>query len=147
MREFVKASDDGFDGIVKLTMVKYILPKLRNRWGDEVLQEQAKRRPTKYLQDLHARAVRGEIGDAELLEARVSLEKLLDRLETTLEAKPWIAGEELSLADISVAPFVFRLSALGQDQFWSATRRPRVHAWYAQLERRPAFPNRRVVAR
>jgi glutathione S-transferase len=37
MREFIRKCEDDFDAIVKLTMVKYILPKLRNRWGDEEL--------------------------------------------------------------------------------------------------------------
>jgi hypothetical protein len=34
---------------------------------------------------------------------------------------------------------VFRLSALGSDQFWSKERRPRTNAWYAQLSARPSF--------
>ncbi len=138
MREFTKACDDGFDAIAKLTMVRYILPKLRKRWGDEVLREQARHRPNRFLQDLHSRAVRGEIHEDELQEARASIETLLDRLETTLKAGPWIVGD-FSLADISIAPFMFRLSALGQDGFWSATKRPRVYAWYADISKRPAF--------
>jgi glutathione S-transferase len=138
MREFAKACDDGFDAIAKLTMVKYILPKLRNRWGDDVLAEQASRRPTKFLQDLHSRAVRGEIHEEELRESKVSIEALLDRLEATLNPGSWIVGE-FSLADISVAPFMFRLSALGQDQFWSTSQRPRVHAWYVAISKRPSF--------
>jgi glutathione S-transferase len=138
MRLFVKACDDGFDAIAKLTMVKYILPKLRNRWGDEVLRQQAAKRPQKFLQDLHSRAVRGEITDAELAESRAAIEELLDRLEAVLDPGPWIVGA-FSLADVSVAPFMFRLSALGQDAFWSAARRPRVHAWYSALSQRPSF--------
>ncbi len=138
MREFTKACDDGFDAIAKLTMVKYILPKLRKRWGDDVLREQATRRPDKFLQDLHSRAVRGEIHEDELRESRASIESLLDRLEAALKAGPWIVGE-FSLADISIAPFMFRLSALGQDQFWSPTNRPRVHDWYVAISKRPAF--------
>lgn len=138
MREFAKACDDGFDAIATLTMVKYILPKLRKRWGDDVLREQASRRPTKFLQDLHSRAVRGEITDAELRESRTSIEALLDRLERALAPGPWIVGE-FSLADISVAPFMFRLSALGQDQFWSDAKRPLVNAWYVALSKRLAF--------
>ncbi|MES2188790.1 MAG: glutathione S-transferase family protein [Pseudomonadota bacterium] len=138
MREFTKACDDGFDAIAKLTMVKYILPKLRKRWGDDVLREQAGRRPNRFLQDLHSRAVRGEIRDDELRESMTSVASLLDRLETTLKTGPWIVGE-LSLADISIAPFMFRLSALGQDQFWSANNRPRVNDWYVAISKRPAF--------
>ncbi|HWK62173.1 MAG TPA: glutathione S-transferase family protein [Eoetvoesiella sp.] len=138
MREFVKTCNDGFDAIVKLTMVKYILPKLRKRWGDDVLREQAARRPSKYLRDMHSRAVRGEISEAELSESRADIEHLLDRLEATLDPGPWIV-DQFSLADISLAPFMFRLAALGQDQFWSSSRRPRVNAWYAAISARPSF--------
>ena len=138
MREFIRACEDGFDGIVLLTMVRYILPKLRNRWSDEVLREQATRRPTKYLQDVHSRAVRGEITPAELKNAEATIQTLLDRLENTLEPGRWIAGD-FSLADITVAPYMFRLHALGKGTFWSAQHRPRVHDWYERISVRPAF--------
>ncbi|MGB6322009.1 MAG: glutathione S-transferase family protein, partial [Xanthobacteraceae bacterium] len=139
MREFIRKCEDGFDGIVKLTMVKYILPKLRNRWSDDELIKRAAQRPMRYYQDVHSRAVRGEITAAELAEARVAIEELLDRLERTLDPEPWIIGKTLTLADIAVAPYVFRLSALGSDQFWSKDRRPRINDWYARLSARPAF--------
>ncbi|RZT39211.1 glutathione S-transferase family protein [Cupriavidus agavae] len=138
VRGFVKDCEDGFEAIVKLTMVKYILPKLRNRWGDEALREQAARRPSKFLQDLHSRAVRGEIGETELAASRARIETFLDQLEQRLVPGQWLVGE-FSLADICAAPFMFRLSALGQDGFWSAAKRPRVHAWYAALSARPSF--------
>src|SRR5258708_17304450 len=85
MREFTRKCEDGFDAIVKLTMVKYILPKLKNRWGIEELTKQAARRPTKYYQDLHSRAVRGEITDEELARSRETIEDLLDHLERDLD--------------------------------------------------------------
>lgn len=34
---------------------------------------------------------------------------------------------------------MFRLAALGADQFWSQQRRPRINAWYQNLAARPAF--------
>jgi glutathione S-transferase len=77
MREFIRKCEDGFDAIVKLTMVKYILPKLRNRWSDEELLKRAAQRPLRYYQDIHSRAVRGEITPAELAEARATIEQLL----------------------------------------------------------------------
>jgi glutathione S-transferase len=139
MREFVYACDEGFSAIVKLTMVKYILPKLRNRWSDEELRGQAERRPTKFYQDVHARAVRGEITESELAAARVMIAELLDELERRLSPGPWIVGNEFTLAEISVAPYMFRLAALGRDQFWSHSRLPRVSEWYSRLAERPAF--------
>ena len=139
MREFVYACDEGFSAIVKLTMVKYILPKLRNRWSDEELRKQAERRPTKFYQDVHARAVRNEITDSELAASRATIEELLDELESRLAPGPWIVGNQFTLAEISVAPYMFRLAALGADQFWSSSRRPRVNDWYKRLAARPAF--------
>ena len=135
MREFTYLCDEGFSGIVKLTMVKYILPKLRNRWGDE------ERRPTKFYQDVHGRAVRGETMEQELVAARATIDKLLDYLERTLVPGPWIVGDQFSLADISIAPYMFRLAALGADQFWSPHRRPRVDEWYQNSPHaRPSIP-------
>ena len=139
MREFIRKCEDGFGGIVKLTAVKYLLPKLRNRWSDEVLAEQAKRRPIKFYQDIHSRALRGKIGEAELADARAEIESILDALETALDPGPWVIGEAYTLADITVAPYMFRLAAIGADQFWSRARRPKINAWYERISRRPAF--------
>jgi glutathione S-transferase len=139
MREFVYACDEGFLAIVKLTMVRYILPKLRKRWEDVELRQQAERRPTRFYQDIHGRAVRGEITEAELGGASATIGELLDLLERTLAPGPWIVRDQFSLAEISIAPYMFRLAALGADQFWSADRRPRVADWYRRLAARPAF--------
>jgi glutathione S-transferase len=139
MREFAYACDEGFAAIVKLTIVRYILPKLRNRWGDAELRKQAALRPTRFYQDIHSRAVRDEITDAEILDARATVADLLDLLERTLGPEPWIIGEQFSLAEIAIAPYMFRLAALGADEFWSAGRRPQVADWYRRLSARPAF--------
>lgn len=65
MREFIRQCEDDFVAIVKLTAVKYLIPKLRNRWSEEELTKQAERRPLKFYRDIHSRALRGEIGEAE----------------------------------------------------------------------------------
>jgi glutathione S-transferase len=138
MREFVRMCDEALTPIALLTYVKYILPKLRNRWSDEELHKQAAQRPTKFLRDLHSRGIRGEITERELMRASKEIEALLDSLESKLDPGPWIIGE-FSLAEVSIAPYMFRLSALGQDRFWSDERRPRIHDWYQRLSSRPAF--------
>ncbi|MGE3248566.1 MAG: glutathione S-transferase family protein [Beijerinckiaceae bacterium] len=139
MRAFVRKCEDDFPAIVKLTAVKYLIPKLRNRWSEEELTKQAQRRPLQFYKDIHGRALRGEIGAEELAAAQATIAGLLDRLEKTLTGRPWIAGEELSLADIAIAPYLFRLSALGEDQFWPQDKRPNVRAYYERLSARPSF--------
>ena len=118
--------------------VDRILPKLRNRWSDEGLIRQADRRPTRILRDLHGRGIRNQIGEQELAPAGLDLELLLDQIEAMLIGGPWLIGP-FSLADITVAPYMLRLEALGHGRFWSALRRPRVNDWYWRLSDRPAF--------
>lgn len=139
MREFIRKCEDDFDGIVKLTAVKYLIPKLRNRWSDEELTKQAERRPLAFYRDIHGRALRGEIGPDELAGALAKIAGLLDRLEKALAGRNWIAGDALSLADIAIAPYLFRLNAIGASQFWPMDKRPNVNAYYQRLSARPSF--------
>ena len=63
----------------------------------------------------------------------------LDVMEHDLNTGKWLAGDEYSLADIAIVPFLFRLLALGQEDMWAQGVRPGVHAWYAEISQRPAF--------
>jgi glutathione S-transferase len=139
MREFIRKCEDSFGAIVKLTAVKYLLPKLRNRWSDEELAAQALRRPLKFYQDIHGRALRGEIDANELAEARAEIDTILGTLERLLDPGPWVIGQAYTLADITVAPYMFRLAAMGAEQFWSRSHNPRVNAWSDRISQRPAF--------
>ncbi|MBT6292432.1 MAG: glutathione S-transferase domain-containing protein, partial [Rhodospirillaceae bacterium] len=41
------------------------------------------------------------------------LAELLDEMEVTLSTSPWMAGDEFSLADISITPFLERFQVNG----------------------------------
>ncbi|MCZ6774262.1 MAG: glutathione S-transferase family protein [Proteobacteria bacterium] len=139
MREFLRLCDDKFPAIVLPTYVKYILPKLQNRWGNEELTKQATRRPTEYYRDIHGRGVRGEISDEDVARCHADIEIILDRMEEMLAHGPWLMGERLTLADISIAPFFFRLLALGEERMWAEETRPRVHDWYERISQRETY--------
>jgi glutathione S-transferase len=147
MREFSRMCEDSFAPIVKLTLVKYILPKLRRRWGEDALRAHADKRPSRLLKDLHGRALRGEIDEQELAACGREVEALLDKVEAWLalaefpadvDGQRWIVGS-FSLADICLAPCMFRLHVLGAGRYWSDATRPHLARWYAQLAQRPAF--------
>lgn len=141
MREFIRLTDDRFPAIVFPTYVKYILPKLKNRWGEDELRKQANRRPTDFYKDVHGRGVRGEIPPEEIERCDRAIEEILDRMETMITASggPWLLGGRLTLADIAIAPYFFRLLALGRQDMWAEGARPRVHAWFDAMNQRPAF--------
>ena len=139
MREFIRLCDDGLPAIAVPTMVKYILPKLRNRWDDAELSKRSEQRPTEFYRNMFRRGIAAEVSDAELTVCFARLDRILDRMESALAAEGnWVVGS-FSLADIAVAPYLFRLSALGQERFWSASKRPHIADWYARILTRPAF--------
>lgn len=65
------------------------------------------------------------------------LKRTVDRMEAALERGPWLLGEDYTLADIIVTPSIDRMNDLGLSAIWS--QRPRVTAWYARMQARPAF--------
>ncbi|MBM3488742.1 MAG: glutathione S-transferase family protein [Alphaproteobacteria bacterium] len=141
MREFIRLCDDRFPAIVLPTLVKYIVPKLRNRWGEDELRRQAERRPTAFYRDAHARGVAGAVDAAEIARGEADIAGILDRMEVLIAETggPWLIGTRLTLADIAVAPYFFRLLALGREGLWADDVRPRVGAWYRAVAARPAF--------
>jgi glutathione S-transferase len=63
-------------------------------------------------------------------------EKLLTRMEQSLERRPFLAGDALSLAEAGVIPYIFRLEALRLAKMWD--KRPRVAAWWDRIRQRPS---------
>lgn len=62
---------------------------------------------------------------------------LLADMEKALAGGPWLMGEDYTLADVSMTPYVNRLSALKLEGMWAA--RPGVADWYARIATRPNF--------
>jgi glutathione S-transferase len=62
----------------------------------------------------------------------------LARMEQALARHDYLAGDSFSLADISLAPYVNRLSMLGMSALWTETR-PRVSNWFERVRARPTF--------
>ena len=75
--------------------------------------------------------------DMGFAEARVA--EVLDEMEAALQDRPWLCGEKLSLADISVAPFIERFESNGMTQLVDWTKRPRVGDWWARMQDRESF--------
>lgn len=88
-------------------------------------------------------AAHGGIASDRLTQARAALGETLDRMESTLTRGPWLIGEQYTLADVNMAPFVHRLTAL--EGYFLPRDWPRVAAWYDRLRARPAFSAARFV--
>jgi glutathione S-transferase len=64
-------------------------------------------------------------------------EKMLGDMQATLDRTPWLAGSEMSLADIAFTPYVNRLDQLQMAFMWD--KRPKVAAWFETMKARPTY--------
>jgi glutathione S-transferase len=63
----------------------------------------------------------------------------LHKMQDALAGRDWLVGDNFSIADIAMAPYVNRLNALAMEGLWTGGRLPRVEAWFERVRRRPAF--------
>jgi glutathione S-transferase len=63
----------------------------------------------------------------------------LHKMELALAGSDWLVGEQLTIADIAMAPYVNRLAALAMERLWERGRLPRVEGWFDRVRARPTF--------
>lgn len=80
-------------------------------------------------QGVHAPGVAGKF--------RLS-DRVLQQMEEALATTPWLVGNQFSLADVSLTPYVNRLYMLGMSELWEC-KRPRVADWFDRVRARPTF--------
>ena len=74
-----------------------------------------------------------------VLQGIASYEKAFKTMEQDLAAGgPWLLGQQFSLADVNMMPFVARLDYLDMLDVWT-TDRPNVQAWWKRARERPSF--------
>jgi glutathione S-transferase len=116
---------------------KNIRPEILGKYGDAEISAIAAKMPNRETAARWVKAAKEGFSPEEIRASRERLAATLERMERALERAPWLAGEEYSLADVDMAPFVHRIAALGDQATIEA--RPRVADWYARLRARAAF--------
>ena len=116
---------------------KNIRPEIAGKYTGAQLEAVAARIPNRETAARWLKAAKDGFPEAEVQASLARLASTLDRMEDALADGPWLAGEDYSLADVDMAPFVHRLAALGEDLMIGA--RVRVADWYARVRARPAF--------
>ena len=116
---------------------KNIRPELAGKYSDGEIEALAARMPNRETAARWVKAVREGFSEREVAASLERLAGTLDRMAAALVDDPWLAGEEYSLADVDMAPFVHRIAALGEGAMIEA--RPRVADWYGRIQAREAF--------
>jgi glutathione S-transferase len=104
---------------------------------DEEFATKAKKRPLKAA--FYEKMGRNGFSDEEIARALDDIRKTAQRMDRMLATHggPWLLGEQLTLADISVAPLLDRMEDLGFARLWDAY--PTVADWLARMQQRPAY--------
>ena len=139
MRLWPKAVDDGLHfAIGSISHAAAFMPYLKKSMTVEQIEERLKRMPDKgrsarQIELLHRGLDAGFVRDGLKL-----YDKSIGEMEVALERGPWLFGEQFTLADIALIPYIERVDRLGMSRFWEP-HRPRVTAWFARMRARPSF--------
>lgn len=63
----------------------------------------------------------------------------LANMNQVLQKHEWLVGDTLSMADVAMAPYLFRLNALSLHGMWRNGRYPQLQRWYESISARPTF--------
>lgn len=144
MRNWIRHVD-GLIGNLIVFNWAHSMAKVAQQWSDAELAEKLARVPSRERREAWLRTARRPYTDDERAEARGRLVSgLLDRMEETLQQTPWLAGDRFSLADIGAVPFVKRLDEEIAPDEMSSAHHPKVAAWWASIQARPAFAVARI---
>lgn len=66
-------------------------------------------------------------------------DRYLHKMNDSLAGHKWLVGDEFSIADIALTPYVNRLAMLGMSGMWENGRLPEVERWFKQIQARDTF--------
>jgi glutathione S-transferase len=107
--------------------------------SDEEFEEKARKRPMKAAFYKKMNKNTGFAGE-ELDRAFSDIRNTAARMDRMLQDNggPWLMGEQLTLADIAVAPLIDRQEDLGLEYLWEENY-PGVAGWLRRIQARPAY--------
>lgn len=138
MRNFVRWTDEKSLPNLLILNWSLALQPGASRWTDAQLKEKLARIPTPERREAWERIARRPYTEEEKADALRKLLLLVDKMEAMLAEADWLVGNRYSLADIAAVPFIARIAELAP-QALAVTAQPRVHAWWAAVQARPAF--------
>jgi glutathione S-transferase len=146
MRNWIRHID-GLIGNLIVFNWAHSMAKVASQWSDAELAERLAKVPSKERREAWLRTARKPYTKEERAEARDKLKTgLLDRMEEALAPSGWLVGDRYSLADIGAVPFVKRIDEEIAPDEMTRARHPKVAAWWAAIQARPAFATARIEA-
>jgi glutathione S-transferase len=138
-RLWSKLVDEGlFEGVVEISFSAMFRERLRTMPAD-LRERRMKGTGDPRRNDRFKSTYELGVQSPHVLYGIAAYESAFRRMEATLaEGGPWLVGDRPTLGDIALMPFVARLAYLKLLDLWIADR-PRVKAWWAQVQEWPSF--------
>ncbi len=144
MREWIKETDEaGYEGVASLSFVAVFRAKLlampeddlNAYWAGQTVLERTQRQKS---------CVYDGYESPYALRAIAIWERIFSKIEEVLaDGRPWIMGEQFTLADLNLAPFVARLGGLQLVEPWLQDR-PLTQKWWQAIQARRSYIEARV---
>ncbi|NKB36548.1 MAG: glutathione S-transferase family protein [Gammaproteobacteria bacterium] len=103
----------------------------------EQIEEHLNKVSNPKLRKMHEQVLTNGMQSPLFAEAIATFDTVLENMQQTLKEYRWLAGDEFSLADIALAPYVHRLHDL--KMLMMCEKRPAILDWYARLKSRPSW--------
>ena len=137
MRIWVKYEDDVIHPAVRPGTFNLMLKSAVARMQPRELEEFLSRYPKPEIAKDWAKAATSPVDHEELARSKQKLDVVLGRMESALSEHEWLACDQMTLADLAIAPMIDRLEHLAMAGLWSD--RPHVTAWMKRITARPSY--------
>ena len=138
MRAWTRVPDDGIHvACGSITYASAFAPQLRENHSREEWEERLRKLPDSARAARQRQILEQGFNAPFVRDAVLLHEKVIKDMEAALSKGPWLAGDEFSLADIAIIPYITRLDRLGLEGMWAD--RPHVTQWFAAMQARPSF--------
>lgn len=138
MRTWCKFADDhALPAVVVPTWTARLAPTARSL-SDAELESKLRSIPLVERRERWFKVARSEFSSAEFQSAFEKLTMMFDRMEADLKQSKWLACDEFTLADVSIAPYAVRAQEL-DPAYADIERWPSVMEWLKALRLRPWF--------
>ena len=107
--------------------------------SEDEIQGALAKQPNMERRAILERRIREGVTQEEMDFSEAKIAEVFDDMEERLGDRPWLCGDDYSLADIAYAPFVERFQANGSDRLVDWTVRPALGDWWSRTQERPAF--------
>jgi glutathione S-transferase len=139
MRLWSKAVDEGlFEGVMEISFSAMFRDRVKNMTEEQRAQRMANVGDPRRRDRVMSTFQEG-IASPYVFHGIAAYEKAFKNMEKDLsDGRPWLMGEQFTLADINLMPLVNRLEYLGLVDIW-ISERPNVQNWWSRASSRSSF--------